>query len=230
MSKMQILVVDDEPRYLKLLRYNLETAGYEVITTASGEEALSLVAGKIPDLIILDIRLPGIDGYEVCTRIREFSSVPIIMLTAKGEEREKVQGLRLGADDYITKPFGAEELMARVETVLRRSLIPEAKSLPILTVGELSVDFVQRKAAIGGQEVNLSPTEYRLLQCLAINAGRVMVHEVLQEKVWGPEYREHYEGLRVYIRRLRQKIEKDPEHPTFILTKPGIGYMLVPPG
>ncbi len=229
MSKIQILVVDDEPRYLKLLRYNLEAADYEVITAASGEEALSLVAEKSPDLIILDIRLPGIDGYEVCTRIREFSSVPIIMLTAKGEEREKVHGLRLGADDYITKPFGAEELTARVETVLRRSLVPEVKALPVLTSGDLSVDFVQRKVTIEGQEVGLSPTEYRLLQCLAINVGRVVVQEELQEKVWGPEYREYYEGLRVYIRRLRQKIEKDPEHPAYIITKPGIGYMLAPP-
>ncbi len=229
MNKIQVLVVDDEPRYLKLVRYNLEAAGYEVLTTASGEEALSLVAGKTPDLIILDIRLPGIDGYEVCTRIREFSSVPIIMLTAKGEEQEKVQGLRLGADDYVTKPFGAEELMARVETVLRRSRLSEVKALPILTVGELSIDFVQRKVTIGGQEVSLSPTEYRLLQCLAVNAGRVIVHEELQEKVWGPEYRERYEGLRVYIRRLRQKIEKDPEHPIYVVTKPGVGYMLASP-
>ena len=230
MSKIQVLVVDDEPRYLKLVRYNLEAADYEVITAASGEDALSVVAGKNPDLIILDIRLPGIDGYEVCTRIREFSSVPIIMLTAKGEEREKVQGLRLGADDYITKPFGAEELMARVETVLRRSLVPEVKALPILTIGDLSIDFVQRKVTIEGQEVSLSPTEYRLLQYLAVNAGRVIVHEELQEKVWGPEYRERYEGLRVYIRRLRQKIEKYPKHPTYIVTKPGVGYMLKPPG
>jgi len=229
MSKIQILVVDDEPRYLKLVRYNLEAAGYEVITVANGEEALSLVTGKSPDLIILDIRLPGIDGYEVCTRIREFSSVPIIMLTAKGEEREKVQGLRLGADDYITKPFGAEELMARVETVLRRGRMADVTALPVLTIGELSIDFAQRKVKIEGQEVSLSPTEYRLLQCLAVNAGRVIVHEELQEKVWGPEYREHYEGLRVYIRRLRQKIEKDPERPAYILTKPGIGYMLLPP-
>ena len=230
MSKIQVLVVDDEPRYLKLLRYNLEAAGYEVFTAISGEEALSLVTGKMLDLIILDIRLPGIDGYEVCTRIREFSSVPIIMLTAKGEEREKVRGLRLGADDYVTKPFGAEELMARVETVLRRSLIPEVKNLPTLNVGGLSIDFVQRKVTTGGQEVNLSPTEYRLLQCLAVNAGRVIVHEELQERVWGPEYREHYEGLRVYIRRLRQKIEKDPGHPAYVLTKPGVGYMLAPSG
>ncbi len=229
MSKIQILVVDDEPRYLKLVRYNLEAAGYEVITAATGEEALSLVAGKNPALIILDIRLPGIDGYEVCCRIREFSSTPIIMLTAKGDEREKVQGLRLGADDYVTKPFGAEELMARVETVLRRSRIAEAKALPILTIGELSIDFAQRKVTMGGQEVSLSPTEYRLLQCLAVNAGRVVVQEELLEKVWGPEYRERYEGLRVYIRRLRQKIEENPEHPIHIVTRPGVGYMFASP-
>ncbi len=229
MRKIQILVVDDEPRYLKLVRYNLEVAGYEVITAANGEEALSLVAAKSPDLIILDIRLPGIDGYEVCTRIREFSSTPIIMLTAKGEEQEKVHGLRLGADDYVTKPFGAEELMARVETVLRRGRMAEVTPFPVLTIGELAIDFVQRKVTIEGEEVNLSPTEYRLLQCLAVSVGRVIVHEELQGKVWGPEYREHYEGLRVYIRRLRKKIEKDPEQPAYLLTKPGVGYMLVSP-
>ncbi len=229
MSKIQFLVVDDEPRYLKLVGYNLETAGYDVITAANGEEALSLVAQKIPDLIILDIRLPGIDGYEVCTRVREFSSVPIIMLTAKGEEREKVQGLRLGADDYVTKPFGADELMARVETVLRRSRIPEVTALPVLNIGELSIDFVQRIVTIEDKEVNLSPTEYRLLRYLAINAGKVIIQEELQVNVWGPEYREHYEGLRVYVQRLRKKIEKDPEHPIYVITKPGIGYMLVSP-
>ncbi len=229
MGKIQILVVDDEPRYLKLVRYNLEAAGYEVLTVASGEEALSTVAGTNPDLIILDIRLPGIDGYEVCTRIREFSATPIIMLTAKGEEREKVQGLRLGADDYITKPFGAEELVARVESVLRRSRILEVEAPPILSIGELSIDLVQRKVTTGGQEVSLSPTEYRLLQCLAVNAGRVIVHEELQGKVWGPEYREHYEGLRVYIRRLRKKIEPDPGNPTYVITRPGVGYILAYP-
>ena len=229
MSKIQVLVVDDEPRYLKLVRYNLEAVGYKVITAASGEEALSLVSRTNPDLIILDIRLPGIDGYEVCTRIREFSSTPIIMLTARGEEREKVHGLRLGADDYVTKPFGADELVARIKSVLRRSHIPEVKALPVLTIRGLSIDFVQRKVTIKGQEVSLSPTEYRLLQCLAVNAGRVIVHEELQGKVWGPEYREHYEGLRVYIRRLRQKIERDPKNPAYILTKRGIGYMLMPP-
>ncbi len=228
MNKIQVLVVDDEPRYLKLLRYNLEAAGYEVFAAASGEEALSLVARTNLDLIILDIRLPDIDGYQVCSRVREFSSVPIIMLTAKGEEQEKVRGLRLGADDYVTKPFGAEELMARVEAVLRRGRMAEVTPLPVLTIGGLSIDFVQRKVTIGGQEVSLSPTEYRLLQCLAVNAGRIIIHEELQQKVWGPEYREHYEGLRVYIRRLRLKIEDDPKHPTYVVTKSGVGYMLAP--
>lgn len=226
MSKIQVLVVDDEPRYLKLLRYNLEAADYEVITATSGENALLLVAGKSLDLIILDIRLPGIDGYEVCTRIREFSSVPIIMLTAKGEEREKVQGLRLGADDYVTKPFGADELMARVETVLRRSHTPDVKEPPILTVGELSINFAQRKISVGGKEVNLSPTEYRLLRCLAINSGNVSTHDYLLEKVWGPSHKGEYEILRTTLWRLRHKIEENPSTPRYILIRPGMGYML----
>ncbi len=230
MSKVQVLVVDDEPRYLKLIRYNLEAANYEVTTAADGEEALELVANNSPDLVILDIRLPGMDGYDVCAKIREFSSVPIIMLTAKGEESEKVRGLRLGADDYVTKPFSADELMARVEALLRRSQIPETTTPPLLTIGNLSIDFLQRKVTVGGKEVILSPTEYRLLHCLAANAGRVIVQEELQEKVWGPEYRERYEGLRVYIRRLRQKIEDDPQQPAFIITKPGVGYMLASAG
>ncbi len=229
MGKIQVLVVDDEPRYLKLVRYNLEAAGYEVLTVASGKEALSMVAGTNPDLIILDIRLPGIDGYEVCTRIREFSATPIITLTAKGEEPEKVQGLRLGADDYITKPFGAEELVARVESVLRRSRTLEVEAPPFLTIGELSIDFVQRKVTTRGQEVSLSPTEYRLLQYLAVNAGRVIVQEELLGKVWGPEYGESYGGLRTYIRRLRQKIEDDPGNPTYVISKSGVGYMLAYP-
>lgn len=184
MSKVRILVVDDEPRYLKLVRYNLEAGGYEVITTATGEEALALVARKNPDLVVLDLRLPDIDGYEVCTRIREFSSVPIIMLTARGEEQEKVKGLRLGADDYVTKPFGAEELVARVEAVLRRPRTPEVKEPPILTVRELSIDLAQRKVTVSGEEVSLSPTEYRLLHCLATSPGTVLTHDYLLENVW----------------------------------------------
>lgn len=229
MSAARILVVDDEPRYIKLLRYNLESTGYEVITAATGEEALSLTALKKPDMIILDLRLPGLDGYEVCRRVREFSWVPIIMLTARGEERDKVEGLRLGADDYVTKPFSAEELLARVEAVLRRSQFPGAEAQPVINVGNLVIDIHNSTVMKEGREINLTSTEYRLLHCLAINIGRVVVQEELQERVWGPEYRERYEGLRVFIMRLRQKIEDDPEHPKYILTKPGIGYVLASP-
>jgi len=226
MDEIRVLVVDDEPRYLKLVGYNLEAAGYKVITAATGEEALSLVARNYLDLIILDIRLPGIDGYEVCTRIRQFSFTPIIMLTAKGDEKEKVQGLRLGADDYITKPFGADELVARVEAVLRRRPNQDVNAPQIYTFGKLVINLTKREISVNEQEINLTPTEYRLLQCLAINAGRVVIQEELLEKVWGPEYRETYEGLRVYIRRLRQKIEEHPERPIHVITKPGVGYML----
>lgn len=231
MKQATILVVDDEPRYIRLLRYNLESVGYRVLAAATGEEALEVAAGERHDLVILDIRLPGIDGYEVCRRLREFSSVPIIMLTAKGEERDKVQGLRLGADDYVTKPFAAQELLARVEAVLRRSQFAEsAGSQPVFSCGGLTIDFAQRRVTLRGQEVKLSPTEYRLLHCLAANAGRVVVQEEILAKVWGPEYGAQYEGLRVYIHRLRQKIEADPNEPKYILTHAGVGYMLAAGG
>lgn len=226
MTAIRILVVDDEPRYLKLLRYNLESSGYEVFTASSGEEAFSRVASEKLDLIILDLRLPDVDGYEVCRRIREFSWVPVIMLTALSEEKDKVEGLRLGADDYVTKPFSAEELLARVNAVLRRSQLPAAEAQPVVNVGNLVIDLPRSKVVKEGREINLTPIEYRLLHCLALNVGKVVVQEVLQEKVWGPEYREHYEGLRVFIRRLRQKVEDDPEHPAYIVTRPGVGYML----
>ncbi|MBI4296269.1 MAG: response regulator transcription factor [Chloroflexi bacterium] len=227
MKKCLVLIVDDEPRYLKLLRFNLEQSGYQVLTAASGEEAVKAAASCGPDLVLLDLRLPDMDGYEVCQRIRDFSSVPIIMVTAKAEVVDKVQGLRLGADDYITKPFSADELLARVETVLRRSHpFADTHTLPGLTIGDLVIDFIQRKVTSGAQQIMLSPTEYRLLHCLATNVNRVMTPEEIQERVWGPEYREYYEGLRAHMHRLRQKIEKDPEHPAYIITRHGMGYML----
>lgn len=221
-----ILIVDDEPRYLRLLQYNLESAGYRVICAATGDEAVRAAASHNPNLVLLDLRLPDLDGYEVCRRIREFSELPIIMVTAKAEDADKVAGLRLGADDYITKPFSANELLARVEAVLRRSQLYVGPALPAkVTVGELTLDFVQRKVTKGGQEIEITPTEYQLLHCLAANAGRAMTPEEIQGKVWGPEYREHYEGLRTFVYRLRQKLERDPEHPSYIITKHGIGYM-----
>ena len=229
MTKSLVLIVDDEPRYLKLLRFNLEQSGYQVITAATGEEAIKAAASRNPDLVLLDLRLPDTDGYEVCQRIREFSTAPIIMVTARAEVVDKVRGLQAGADDYVTKPFSADELLARVETVLRRSRLASDTRVPhSLVIGELAIDFAQRKVTAEGQEVMLSPVEYRLLHCLATNAGRVMTPEEIQERVWGSEYREYYEGLRSHIHRLRQKIEKDPEHPRYVITRHGVGYMLSP--
>ncbi|MBI2329688.1 MAG: response regulator transcription factor [Chloroflexi bacterium] len=227
MSQIQVLVVDDEPRYLKLLRFNLEQSGYRVVTAATGEDAIKAAASSNPDLVLLDLRLPDTDGYEVCQRIREFSTAPVIMVTARAEVMDKVRGLKAGADDYITKPFSSDELLARVETVLRRSsLLSDTGVLSPLTIGELAIDFAQRRVTIDGQEVMLSPVEYRLLHCLATNAGRVMTPEEIQKRVWGSEYREYYEGLRSHIHRLRQKIEQNLEHPRYIVTKHGVGYML----
>lgn len=228
MAKELILIVDDESRYLKLLRFNLEQSGYQVVEAATGGEAIKAAASRSPDLVLLDLRLPDMGGYEVCQRIREFSAAPIIMVTARAEVVDKVRGLRVGADDYVTKPFSVDELLARVETVLRRSqsASSDVHVIPSLTVGELEVDFTRRKVTIGGREVALSPVEYRLFNCLAINAGRILTPEEIQQRVWGSEYREYYEGLRSHIHRLRQKIEKDPEHPRYIITKHGVGYML----
>ncbi|MBI4303084.1 MAG: response regulator transcription factor [Chloroflexi bacterium] len=228
MEKSLVLIVDDEPRYLKLLRFNLEQSGYQVVMAATGEEAIKAAASGNPELVLLDLRLPDIDGYEVCQRIREFSTAPIIMVTAKAEVVDKVRGLKAGADDYVTKPFSADELLARVETVLRRSHpTSDVAVLPALTTGELVIDFVRRAVSVAAREAMLSPVEYRLLHCLATNAGRVMTPREIQEKVWGSEYREYYEGLRAHIHRLRQKIEQDPEHPRYVITKHGVGYMLV---
>ena len=230
MSGPHILVVDDEPRYLRLIRYNLESVGYQVSCVATGEEALDSVALQAPDLIVLDLRLPGKDGFEVCQQIREFSTVPIIMLTALGEEQDKVRGLQVGADDYVTKPFSAKELLARVEAVLRRTRLSDMPTTqPSFSCPAFTIDFLARTLEVRGEEVRLSPTEYRLLHCLAANAGRVMTQEELLEKVWGPHYRGQYEGLRNFILRLRQKIEEDPHEPRYILTRPGVGYILATP-
>lgn len=226
----RILVVDDEPRYLRLIRYNLESVGYRVTGVASGEEALESVALEPPHLLILDLRLPGTDGFHVCEQIREFSTVPIIMLTALGEEQDKVRGLQMGADDYVTKPFSAKELLARVEAVLRRSRLSDMSTTqPSFSCPGLTVDFLARRVVVRDKEVQLSPTEYRLLHCLAANAGRVMTQEELLEAVWGSHYRGQYEGLRMYVLRLRKKIEEDPRDPRYVITRPGIGYMLAAP-
>lgn len=230
MAGERVLAVDDEPRFLEIIHFNLEAAGYRVVSAASGEEALGAFAAAEPDLILLDLMLPGVDGFEVCRQVRERSSCPIIMLTAKGAEEDKVRGLRLGADDYVTKPFSAQELLARVEAVLRRSRPPEgAEREPAIEVGDLRVDRQRKQVTVEGREVRLSPTEYRLLLCLAADAGVVLGRDELLTRVWGKAYEGEDEILRVTLWRLRQKLADDPSAPRYIVTRPGLGYMLAVP-
>lgn len=229
--KTQVLIVDDEMSILKFLRSNLEERGYAVISAADGEEALNIIERELPDLIILDVMMPKMDGFEVCRRLREWSPIPIIMLSARGDEKDKVQCLDLGADDYIVKPFGSNELMARVSAVLRRTKtadISPAKSS--VTSGDLVINFAKRQVTRAGEDVKLTPTEYALLQELAVNSGKVLTHTHLLHKVWGPEYRDEREYLHVFIRRLRSKLEPDPNNPIYILTVSGVGYQFVDTG
>lgn len=227
MSKVRIMVVDDDPRLLRFVRANLESVGYQVLLATDGHQALELIERDQPDIIILDIMLPGMDGFEICRRIRAFSEVPIMMLTAKGEEADKVKGLELGADDYLTKPFGVQELIARVEALLRRTkFAEEAKPRPRFQMGDLVIDFAMRRVTVKSKEVTLTPTEYKLLSQLATNAGRVLLHDELLTRVWGPEYRNELEYLRAYVRSLRLKIEENPSQPKYILSRPGVGYLL----
>ncbi len=224
-----VLVVDDEPRYVRLITINLESSGYSVVAARDGLTAVQLAAQRSPSIILLDVGLPVLDGIEACRRIREFSATPIIMLTAKAGEADKVRGLDAGADDYLTKPFGPAELLARMRAVLRRSSLPDDQlTEPTFTSGTLSIDYSQHRVTIAGKEINLSPTEYKLLMNLAQNAGKVMVTETLLHRIWGREYGEETQHVRLYVSRLRQKIEDDPEHPKWIITRPGVGYMFQP--
>ena len=227
-KKPSVLLVDDDPQLIRLVRANLESSGYRVLSAAEGISALRLLDQETPDLVVLDIMLPGMDGYALCQRVREISSVPIIMLTAKVEDADKVKGLKIGADDYITKPFNVQELLARIEAVLRRTGVPAEVNTPrVFTRGEVSVDFLRRRVTVAGREVPLTLTEYKLLSELVTNAGRIMMHRELLTRVWGLEYQDESEYLRAYIRHLRQKIEPDPHQPQYILSKPGIGYLFV---
>ena len=229
-GKVRILVVDDELRYVRAIQVNLEASGYEVLTARDGQTAIDLAASEAPDLILLDIRMPGLDGYEVCRRIREFSAVPIIMLTALAEDADKVKGLDTGPDDYVTKPFSADELLARVRAALRRVELSERQEPhPTFQAGDLLVDFARQRVFVRGQEVNLTPTEYRLLYELVKQAGRVLVPEYLLEKVWGIGYEGENRLLWQAVHRLRRKIEPDPENPQYIQTRPGIGYVFALP-
>ncbi|HIQ05853.1 MAG TPA: response regulator transcription factor [Anaerolineae bacterium] len=221
----RILVVDDEPRIVRFVRANLELAGYQVIEANSGSEALTKVRKEEPDLVVLDVAMPYMDGFETLARIREFSSVPVIMLTVRGEEEDRIRGLDLGADDYMTKPFSPRELESRIRAVLRR-IAPERNEVRgRVTVDDyLSVDFDRREAIVGGKRIKLRPTENRLLYQLLKEAGWTVPHETLLSKVWGAEYRGDNQLLRLYINYLRKKIEPDPAHPRYILTERGLGY------
>ncbi|NLF15052.1 MAG: response regulator transcription factor [Anaerolineaceae bacterium] len=228
--KASILVVDDEPHVLKLVKANLESSGYRVLTAEDGEHALQLVEKHGPDLVILDLMLPKMDGYAVCRRIREFSAVPVIMLTARSAQVDLVHGFEVGADDYLTKPFSVTELLMRVQAVLRRSKWPEEiMERQSFVAGAIEIDFAQHRVTVSGEAVKLTPTEYRLLAYLANNANRVILHRELLRAVWGPEYGEETEYLRVYIRYLRQKLEPEPAAPRYLLTQPGAGYMFYQP-
>jgi len=225
MSKTRILVVDDELSIIKFLRANLESRGYEVLTAMDGAEALQTIEMELPDLVILDIMMPEINGFEVCRRLREWSQIPIIMLSARGDASDKVKCLDIGADDYITKPFRAGELIARVRAVLRRTeTAANIPPQPSFTSGDLEINFAKRQLTIASKEVKLTPTEYNLLQELAINMGKVLTHAHLLNKVWGPEYRDEREYLHVFVRRLRAKLEPDMTNPRYIVTVSGVGY------
>ncbi len=226
---MRILVVDDEPRYLRLLQANLEKEGYEVDQALDGEEALEKFASKPADLVLLDVILPRLDGFAVCQRIRQFSSVPVIMLTAKGTESDRVHGLDKGADDYLVKPFSVMELLARVRAVLRRVRVSrEAGQARFFTHGDLKIDFARAEIWRGEKIVSLSATEYRLLLQFAHNMGEVLSAEDLLMAVWGPGYRMDKEILWVSIARLRQKLELDTHAPRHIVTRSGLGYLMPP--
>jgi len=229
-GKPCILIVDDEPRYLWTIRMNMEARGYAVIEAQDGQTAIELALNEEPDLIMLDIRMPGMDGFEVCRRVREFSTVPIIMLTALAEDVNKVKGLGVGADDYVTKPFSSKELVARVQAVLRRvEFSDRVKSQSTVQAGDLRVDFVRRLVFVSGQEIHLTSTEYHLLCELIRHADRVLVPDSLLENVWGIGYEGQNHLLRQAIHRLRQKIEPNPKEPRFIQTRPGSGYEFVIP-
>jgi two-component system KDP operon response regulator KdpE len=227
-SRRRVLVVDDEPRMVRFIRLNLEQDGFDVVEAHDGMEALDQIRNTMPDLVLLDIMLPDIDGLEILRMVREFSPVPILMVTAKGEEDDRVRGLERGADDYITKPFSPRELASRIRAVLRRDEMPRITiHKPIVVDDRLTIDFDKREVRVEGEAIVLRPTEYRLLYHLVKNAGRVVTHDQLLAKVWGYEYREETHYLRLYVNYLRQKLEKDPSHPKYILTDRGVGYRFV---
>jgi DNA-binding response OmpR family regulator len=224
----RILVVDDEERMVRFIRLNLEHDGFQVFEAFNGKQAIDKIRSNLPDLVLLDVMMPDIDGFDVLEMIRESNTVPVIMLTAKGEEEDRVHGLELGADDYITKPFSPRELVSRVRAVLRRTEITGASTHGLIEVDDrLKLDFDRHEVWVEDNLVKLRPTEYRLLYHLVQNAGWVLTHDQILTKVWGYEYRDEPHYVRLYINYLRQKIEKDPANPKYILTERGVGYRFI---
>jgi two-component system KDP operon response regulator KdpE len=220
------LVVDDEPQILRALETTLRGAGYTVVTAASGEEALTQAAVRPPDAVVLDLVLPGKSGTEVCRELRQWSQVPILVLSAVGDEREKVAALDAGADDYVTKPFGIDELLARLRAILRRA-IPVTE--PVVAIGELRIDLEKRAVFRNGELLQLTPHEFGLMRLLALNEGKLLTHRTILREVWGPAYQAESHYLHVYVSQLRRKIEPNPTQPRYLLTEPGAGYRLVSP-
>jgi len=231
MNKPRVLIVDDEPKLVRLVREILTATNYQVLAACNGANALEVLALEQPDLLLLDLILPGdMDGYEVARRVREFSDVPIIMLTAKVREADILRGFEMGADDYITKPFSAKELLARIRAVLKRVHGEvDAAAESSIDYGSLKIDLARRRVTLAGRQVRLTPTEYSLLHELAMHCNQVVLHEQLLSSIWGPEYRNDVDYLRAYIHYLRQKLEPDPSKPCIILSSPGVGYMLAGP-
>ena len=224
----RILVVDDEERMVRFIRLNLEHDGFHVFEAFNGKQAIDQIRSNLPDIVLLDVMMPDMDGFEVLGMIRESNTVPVIMLTAKGEEEDRVHGLELGADDYITKPFSPRELVSRVRAVLRRTEMTGASTHGLIEVDDrLKIDFDRHEVWVEGELVKLRPTEYRLLYHLVQNAGWVLTHDQILTKVWGYEYRDEPHYVRLYINYLRQKIEKDPANPKYILTERGVGYRFI---
>jgi len=226
MSGQRVLIVDDEPQILRALRATLHGAGYTVDVAATAEEALTAAAAHPPEAVILDLVLPDGNGTDVCRELRAWSDAPVIVLSAIGEERQKIAALDAGADDYVTKPFSVDELLARLRAVLRRRA-PEQE--PVLTIGDLHIDIPERVVTVAGQRVKLSPHEFDLLRVLAQNRGKLLTHRALLREVWGPAYQVEAHYLHVYVSHLRKKIEPDPSSPRYLITEPGAGYRLVDP-
>jgi DNA-binding response OmpR family regulator len=224
MMAEKVLVVDDEPTIVEFVKINLEKAGFEVLTAGDGEAALQVAAASQPDVIVLDIMLPGKDGFEVCRELRRTSSTPIIMLTARDDDIDKVLGLELGADDYLTKPFNPRELVARIKAILRRVDRRSTINAQVITQGRIQLDLDRHQVVAGGRQVDLTPKEFELLELLMRSPGRVFSREILLEQLWGYDFFGDSKTIDVHIRRLREKVEEDPSSPTHILTVWGVGY------